>query len=289
MKQEHNYLYLLMGFAMISWGVAWTNAKIVNQYLSFNNLVFLRFFIGFISIYPFVYKNNNFNVLSFNNLKYIIPSSIIFYIYNLSFFMGTHYGDAGKGAVLVTTLNPIITFIIISFISKKIKKKEIIGIILGLVGGLFIMNVFNDGFYNIFRPSNIYFIICALTWGINTVITNYGQKKIDSYQFIFFCYLFTAILSFPLFDISEINITFLDSKFYLNFLIVSLGAMSFGTSVYIFATPRLGPVRASVFIFSVPFIALITANVFLNESITTNVVCGGILSLISIYIVNMKT
>ena len=151
------------------------------------------------------------------------------------------------------------------------------------------MNIFNDGFYNIFKSSNIYFIICALTWGINTVITNYGQKKIDSYQFIFFCYLFTAILSFPLFDISEININSLDSKFYINFLIVSLGAMSFGTSVYIFATPRIGPIKASVFIFSVPFIALITANIFLNESITPNVVLGGMLSLISIYIVNKKT
>ena len=80
----------------------------------------------------------------------------------------------------------------------------------------------------------------------------------------------------------------LDLRFYLNFLIVSLGAMSFGTSVYMYTTPKLGPIKASVFIFSVPFLALGTAYIFLNEQITLNVIIGGLFSLIAIYLVNKK-
>ena len=118
-----NKLYVLMSLAMFSWAIAWTNAKIVNEYLSFYNLVFLRFLIGVISLYPFIRNNNNLEVLSINNLRYLIPASILFFIYNISFFMGTYYGYAGKGAVLVTTLNPIITFIIMSFIYKKLKER----------------------------------------------------------------------------------------------------------------------------------------------------------------------
>ena len=108
----------------------------------------------------------------------------------------------------------------------------------------------------------------------------------DSYQFIFYCYLLTTILTIPFIDISNIVIKNFDIRFYINFLIVSLGAMSFGTSIYMYATPKLGPIKASVFIFSVPFIALATANIFLNEPIAGNVVIGGLLSLIAIYIVN---
>ena len=277
-----------MSLAMFSWAVAWTNAKIVNEYLSFYNLIFLRFFVGFISIYPFIVKKNNFNVLTFQNLKYLIPASLIFFAYNISFFMGTHYGYAGKGAVLVTTLNPIITFIIMSIIYRKINKKDVLGILLGLLGGFIILDVFNEGFYNIFNPSNIYFVICAFTWGVNTVITNYGQKNMDSYQFIFYCYLFTTILSIPFINIDNFIGSNLDLRFYLNFLIVSLGAMSFGTSVYMYATPKLGPIKASVFIFSVPFLALGTAYIFLGEQITLNVIIGGFFSLIAIYLVNKK-
>ena len=43
---------------MFSWAVAWTNAKIVNEYLSFYNLIFLRFLVGFISLYPFIAKKD---------------------------------------------------------------------------------------------------------------------------------------------------------------------------------------------------------------------------------------
>ena len=211
-----NKLYVLMSLAMFSWAIAWTNAKIVNEYLSFYNLVFLRFLIGVISLYPFIRNNNNLEVLSINNLRYLIPASILFFIYNISFFMGTYYGYAGKGAVLVTTLNPIITFIIMSFIYKKINRKDIFGIIIGLIGGFIIMDIYNEGFYNIFNQNNIFFIICALTWGINTVITNYGQKNMDSYQFIFYCYLLTTILTIPFIDISNIVIKSLDIRFYQN-------------------------------------------------------------------------
>ena len=84
-------------------------------------------------MYPLIAKKDNLKVLTSYNLKFIIPCSIIFYIYNLSFFMGTHYGYAGKGAVLVTTLNPIITFIIMIFINKKINRKEIFGIFFGVI------------------------------------------------------------------------------------------------------------------------------------------------------------
>ena len=278
----------MMALAMFSWAVAWTNAKIVNEYLSFHNLIFLRFLIGFISIYPLIYNKNNIKALTIKNLKFIIPASIIFYIYNLFFFMGTHYGYAGKGAVLVTTLNPIITFIIMSVIQKGINKKEVIGISLGILGGLFIMNVFNEGFSNIFHINNIFFLICAFTWGINTVITNYGQENIHPFQFIFFCYLFTTVISLPFSNLIAIDFSILDYRFYFNFIIVSLGAMSFGTSVYLYATPKLGPIKASAFIFSVPFIALGTANIFLGEPITQNVVIGGIISLVAIYIINKK-
>ena len=78
----------------------------------------------------------------------------------------------------------------------------------------------------------------------------------------------------------------LDFRFYINFILVSIGAMSFGTSIYIYSTPILGPEKVSVFIFSVPFIAMGTAYLVLNEPFTINIVIGGLLSLLSIYIIN---
>ena len=69
-----------MFLAMVSWGVAWTNAKIVGEYLSFYNLVFLRFFLGFISLIPFVLIERP-SFISLNQIKYIIIPGILFFIY----------------------------------------------------------------------------------------------------------------------------------------------------------------------------------------------------------------
>ena len=282
---NYTQIYFWMSLAMLSWAIAWTNAKIVGEYLSFYNLVFLRFLLGFLSLLPFIIiKKNTFPKI--NDLKYILIPSLLFFLYNIAFFKGTHYGLAGSGGVLVTTLNPLCTIIIMSLINKRILIKEIVGMFLGIIGGIFIMNLHKEGIGSILNPNNIYFIICAITWGVMTVSINYAQRRIDPYIFICLCYLFTMIISIPFTNLGEINALDLDLRFYLNFFLVSICAMSFGTTIYMYSTPILGPTKVSVFIFSVPFIAMGTAHIVLNEPFTTNVVFGGLLSLLAIYIVN---
>ena len=286
-QKQINYkqTYFWMSLAMFSWAIAWTNAKIVGEYLSFYNLVFFRFLLGFLSLLPFIIiKKNPFPKIE--DLKYILIPSLLFFIYNIAFFKGTHYGLAGTGGVLVTTLNPLCTILIMSLINKRIIKKEVVGMFLGVIGGIIIMNLHKEGMVNILNSNNIYFIICAITWGVMTVSVNYAQKRINPYIFICLCYLFTMIISFPFTNLGELNMSDLDFRFYINFFLVSIGAMSFGTSIYIYSTPILGPAKVSVFIFSVPFIAMGTAYLVLNEPFTINIVIGGLLSLLSIYIIN---
>ena len=150
------------------------------------------------------------------------------------------------------------------------------------------MDLYNIGLKSIFAPSNIYFIICAISWGIMTVLINYAQKIINPYSFICICYLITMILTVPFISVNEIITTEYDYKFFINFFFVSMGAMSFGTSIYMYYTPILGPSKASIFIFSVPFLAIGMANIFLGEPFTNNILIGGVLSLLAIYIVNKQ-
>ena len=274
-----------MSLAMFSWAIAWTNAKIVGEYLSYSNIIFFRFLLGFLSLLPFIVIKKKI-LPKINDFKYILIPSLLFFFYNIAFFKGTHYGLAGKGGVLVTTLNPLCTILIMSLINKKIINREFVGMFFGIIGGFIIMNLHNEGIANILNINNIYFIICAITWGIMTISISYAQKYIDPYMFICLCYFFTMIISLPFINLSEIDVNKLDFRFYLNFILVSIGAMSFGTSIYIYTTPILGPTKVSVFIFSVPFIAMGTANLFLNEPFTINIIIGGMLSLLSIYIVN---
>ena len=279
-----------MSLAMITWALAWTNAKIVNTYLTFNVLVFFRFLLGFLSLLPFVLILKK-PFPKFSQLQYIIVPSLLFLIYNIAFFKGTEH-VAGKGAVLVTTLNPLVTVIIMSLINRQIKKKEVIGVTLGIIGGIIIMDLYSYGIGSILNPDNIYFVICALSWGIMTVTINYVQKIIDPYVFICLCYLLTMFMCLPFAfsDLMNLDTQNLDFNFYLNFFFVSIGAMSFGTSIYMYYTPILGPVKVSIFIFSVPFLAMAIAIAIFypEETWNLNIVIGGLVSMSAIYVVNKK-
>jgi len=280
-----------MSLAMFTWAIAWTNAHIIKDIkysISSYNLVFLRFAICVVALCPFINYKKVYQILSPINLIYIISTGILFLIYNVCFFKGTAI-VAGEGAILVTTINPIITVIIISLIKRTINIKEMVGIVLGVFGGLIIMDVFNFGILNIINNNKyFYFIICAITWGLVTVLTSYAQQKIEPMIFIFFCYVVVMILSYPLSNLSTINLFKLDIVFYLNFFLVSIGAMAIGTSIYMYSTSIIGPVKASAFIFTVPFLAATIAFLVLNEQITSNMVIGGILSLLGVYIVNKQ-
>ena len=273
---------------MISWGVAWANAKVVNQYFDFYDLVFLRFLFGSISLLPILFYDRKGFSFKVEYIKYIIPASIMFLLYNISFFMGTHYGAAGKGAVFATTTNPIVTLLLMAIITRKISRFEILGILVGFVGGVLIMDVFTTGIKDMFTQENIYFPICSVLWGFVTIMVSFAQKKVPAIQFIFYCYLFTALISAPFTDITYQEISNLDLKFYVNFFMVAVASMAFGTSIYMYATNIIGPVKSSVFIFSVPFIALLSAYIMLDEPVYWTTIFGGIICISSIFIVNKK-
>ena len=280
-----------MALAMISWGIAWTNAKIVNDYFSYSNLVFMRYFSSFIVFIPILlFRDKRFQKPSLNTFINILSISILYYLYNIFFFMGTDVGAAGKGGVFVTTTNPIITLIIISLINKSINRTQIFGITLGALGGFIILDFFTLGLSSLILSENLYFLICSVTWGTITVVMTYGQKDYDSLSYIFLCYAITSFIALFFTDFTQIiTVSNYSYQFLINFFFVSIGAMCFGTSVFMYAGPRLGAVQTSVFIFTVPFIAISTANVILGEPITFNLIIGGLLAIMSVYIVNFKS
>ena len=114
-----------------------------------------------------------------------------------------------------------------------------------------------------------------------------GQKHIDSILYIILCYLITSLISIFYIEIENINSNLLNWEFLLHFMIVC-NAMSIGTSIYIYASDRLGAVQVSTFIFSVPFIAMFMAYFVLSEPISLNIVLGGMLSILYIYIINRR-
>ena len=147
-----------MVLAMLSWGLSWTNAKIVGQYGEAPLIMVWRFLLAAISIAPILKLSKARFRIDKKDILLILTNSVFMVSYNYFYFKGTQIGLAGAGGVLVTTLNPILTVIFVNTIfGTKIDNKDIIGFMLGLLGGALIIRIWEFDLISILRSGNSLF------------------------------------------------------------------------------------------------------------------------------------
>ena len=89
MKNKELRLIILMTASMTTWGLSWTNAKILGQYTSPTVLMVWRFLLASISIAPIVYWSKNSFKLSPKGLSFVLLNSVFMVSYNYFYFKGT--------------------------------------------------------------------------------------------------------------------------------------------------------------------------------------------------------
>ena len=275
---------------MATWGLSWTNGKILSQYCSSSILAFWRFFLSSIFMIPvLILTKNNFTV-PYGGIKYIIIGSILIFSYNIFFFMGSNLGFANVGGVFVPTLNPIITFILSIIIFREIiYKKDIIGLIFGICGGVIVLKAWTLSYSQMTANGNLYFLLASISWGIMSIVSGKSHKALATLTFSFWVYFISSILCFIMNINNNILIVFdFDLIFWLNIILLSIGAQVFGTTIYFIATTKLGPSKASSFIFIVPITAPIFSMIFIGEKLEISTIIGGIMTMTAVYLINKE-
>ena len=281
-------LTVLITIAMMTWGLSWTNAKILGAYGSPNLMMIWRFFIAIISFFPVVWITGNSFQLSKISFRYIILNSLCMVSYNYFYFKGTQIGFAGAGGVLVTTLNPTLTALFSGlFFGGLLTKKDGIGLLLGFFSGGLIIQIWRMDLIQLFNSGNIYFLLASLSWVSVTILTSKAKDHIPFITYSFWSFTISFFISVLLGSEESLFIVFsFDWVFWLNMLFLAVAAMSFGTSIYFMASVKLGPKRASAYIFTVPITAMIFAVIFLNEPIEVTTLLGGLIGVIAVYLIN---
>ena len=276
--------------AMVTWGLSWTNAKIVGMYGDAPLMTFWRFVFATLSFAPIVYFTKNSFSINGKSLRFIALNALFMTSYNYFYFRGTQVGLAGAGGVLVTTLNPINTAILAAILFNiPLYRKDIAGMIIGFIGGGMIMNIWNMDMDLFLQSGNTHFLLASLSWAAVTLITSRSKDVMPFIPYSFWCFGIASLLSLLLaFDQPLLSIFQFDWVFWLNMMLLAVGAMAFGTTIYFLASRQLGPQKASSFIFTVPVTAMLFAMLFLNEELTITIAIGSILAMFAVYLINKK-
>ena len=291
MNKEEKKFTLLMVFAMITWGYSWVGAKIIGPYGYLPVKILLRFFLAALALIPILIKYQIRFKINKEGLLFILWNSISLCLYNYFYFKSTHIGLAGAGGVLVTTLNPILTSLFVYLIidRKTAKIKDIIGLVIGLIGGSIIIRIWEMDINLMIQSGNLYYILASCSWVSVTIASQKAKDKIHFLTYSFWSFLIASLLILPFCEINAvIQVTNYDYIFWINMILLSIIVMSFANTMYFFASSKIGAIKASSYIFVVPLTAIIFSKIILNEQILSTTILGGILSISAIYLINKK-
>ena len=251
-------------------------------------LAFWRFFFSSITMIPVLLITGNDFRVTRQGMKYILTGAVFISLYNIFFFMGTDRGAASVGGIIVPSFNPIITFIISVLLLKQVVyRKDIIGLILGFMGGMIVLKAWTLSLEQMIANGNLYFICASVSWGIMSIISGRSHAHVSTLSFSFWVYTISTLIYLGATWNKDILLIFTyDWIFWVNMFFLSAGAMVFGTTVYFLGTTRLGPEKASAFIFTVPVTALLFSMLLIGERLEMTTLLGGIMTMTAVYLIN---
>ena len=289
-ERKKQLFQLGMILSMICWGFSWTAGKIMGGYGDPLTISFFRFSVTFLSLlFILLFIKTSFTLNS-KGLFDLIMSSLLMSIYTYLFFKGLSTGKAGAGGVLVTVLNPIVSYgIMLIMTRRKPTRNESIGLLLGLIAGVILLKLVTEA-DKVFTAGNIYFLLAAFCWAILSVFTSRASRYGSPVTFSFYLYGICALLMFISAGMEGIKATFVkaDFVFWGNLFFSATITTSLATTLYFVATSRLGASKASSFIFLVPFSAALGSWIFLDEIPQLHTITGGLLGIGAVYVLNRK-
>ncbi|AOO63850.1 DMT family transporter [Sulfurospirillum halorespirans] len=285
-----NLFFFLLFIAMLAWGGSWVNVKILGHYISAYEMIFLRFGITAITMVPIIiWLKHSFKIdLKSFGLVVLVALALIFY--NKYYYLGTKFGTASLGGAMVTTMIPILTFVLLALMGvKKVSSKDLFALGLGAVGVLTMLHIWTFDLAHILLIQNLYFIIAAFLWAVLTIISS-KSTKISPIVFTFYMYIMSVVLDWVLFvDVSTLPFETFDGIFWINILLISLAASTFANTIFFLGIEKLGAAEVSSFVFLVPFSAIGLSAIFLDEKVDLFIILGTVLTLFAVKMLNNIT
>ncbi|WP_294913616.1 DMT family transporter [Sulfuricurvum sp. UBA5598] len=278
-----------MIIAMLFWGFAWTAGKVAAEHSNAEVAAFWRYAISFLSIIPVVLLLKTPLKTDRIGFMYMVGAGVLTSLFNYLFFAGLSHGQAGYGGTMVTSLAPIITYILsIAMLGTKVSSRQITALSIGIFGALILLRVPFDGFAFLNVDSS-YFLGCALVWAVITVIS---QKAAKRAHLMFYTLVVFGITTFinMLFALPYRPFDFAayDEVFWWTILFIGVIPGTFSTALYFVSAGKVGAHRTGVFMFIVPVGAIVSSWVVYDESLALSTLIGCLLAFAAVILFNMK-
>ncbi len=289
-SRNKNFLVIGVTVSMLIWGMSWPSAKVLSYYGKPLEIAFLRFIFTFLSLLVILLFMKVNLKISKKGMPSLLLASVMIALYSMLFFTGILKGMPGAGGVLVTTMTPIISYLLALAIKKrKPSRMEFAGLTMGFIAGCILLSIWNHASM-ILQSGNLFFILSTLVWAVLSRITALSFQYGSPLAFSLWMYLLCIIILAFFIDFGSVERIVMagDTRFWLNMLFNGIVNTGIATTFFFFATSKMGAEKTSSFIYIVPFAAAISSFVSIGEVVQWNTIVGGLLGIVAVWLINRK-
>lgn len=280
-----SYRYVLLALAPLFWSLNFVIGKILSGVVPPNTVNFLRWILPFL-VYMVLYRREVIgdfrHILS--HWRLLLFLSFTGYCINgVTAYKAVHYTTA-INASLLASFNPVV-FVLVAYIiyGEKINKTQVIGIMISLIGVLWI--VFRGEMGRLielaFNVGDILMFVCVISWALYSVVY---KRKANEFEvgFLFTVLIIGAIvLNLPL-AIGE-NIMFgmewiekINAKHIWGIVALNIFPTLLAFNCWNRAITMVTSSEAAIFMNLIPVFTMIISVTFLGEKLLLSSVIGGI-------------
>ncbi|WP_035273282.1 DMT family transporter [Desulfogranum japonicum] len=210
--------------------------------------------------------------------------------YNICFFNGLHYIEAGR-ASLIISLNPLaITLFASLFFHETLTLRQLSGVICSLVGAIFVISNGHPAVIltGSFGRGELAILGCVISWATYSLVGRSVVKTLTPLSAVLYSSILGCLmLLFPALQEGHLLLAKYSFMDVVNIAYLGLCGTAIGFSLYYQAIRKIGATRSSVFINLVPVFAILLSWVMLGEAIKPSVLSGGLLVLAGVSLTNM--
>ena len=276
---EFKYWALLV-FLGALWGSAFMFIKVATPEYGPVALVNARLIIASLIFLPILLRKKYLPLLA-PIWKHVLILSVINNMIPFTLFSYASLGSSSNILAILNATTAFNTMVIAYFwINESVTFKQIVGLILGFIGVIILVNPQNSAATMI---SSISCLFAAAFYSLSTVFIQKNSAKTNKLVLIGWSIVFSAVLMMP---ISYIYLPESIPSFEANISAVWLGAVSTGLGFlgYVRLIDKIGAVKTSIVAYFLPVFGILWGYIFLDEKISTSVVIGCLVVLIGIFL-----
>ena len=278
-----------MVVAMLLWGAAWTAGKMAAEHSNAQVAAFWRYAVSFVSIVPVVWFLKTPLKTDKKGFFYMLAAGVLTSLFNYLFFAGLSEGQAGYGGTMVTSIAPIITYVLsVAFLGLRVTSRQITALFIGILGALVLLRVPFEGF-GFLDAQSMYFLGCAAVWALVTVVS---QKAAARAHLMFYTLVVFGVTAFVnmLFALPyrPFCLTAYDEVFWITIIFIGVLPGTFSTALYFVSAGKVGAHKTGVFMFIVPIGAIVSSWVVYKETLTLSTAAGCLLAFAAVVLFNSR-